>query len=443
MVVATQNRRAILEKTYVRLGLVPTEAQWPALMCDERTILVAGGERGGKSRTGAAYLMGRWHEGQLFWIAAKDYERCRPEFEYCLGDAQKLGILTSDYSFPARDQCHTVLLGGTKIVTKSLRDYVKIGSEAPDGILVCEVAQLDYQDWLRLLARTAEKRAWLLGTGTFEGSLGWYPELVEYYSTGVAEGKSFSIPSWSNRYVFPGGRDDSEIKRLENLLPYDLFMERFGGVPCKPSGLVIKEFANRIHVGQYDFKPELTVEIAVDPGYAGACAVEAIQKWGEQMVLVDEIYLQGYVTEEIIDICKMRSWWSRVVGGAIDVAARQHQAMAAPIEVWLKHGSLSLQAKLVEEEAGIDLLRTYLKPHPVSGQPHILVNHNCQGFIAECGGGKNPIPGGGQWLRDKNTGKPIDKDNHACKAVIYYLANKFGYTVDKVQPRRAEVRYDL
>lgn len=413
-----------IRETYRRLGFEPTGAQWPLLLCDERIILGPGGERGGKSLTGEKYLMGRWFEGKLYWIAAKDYERCRPEFEYCLNDAQKLGILTPDYSFPARDQCHMVLVGGTRVVTKSLRDPVKIGAEAPDGILVCEVAQIPYGDWLRLLARTAEKRAWLVGTGTFEGSLGWYPELVEYYGTGVGEGRSFSIPSWTNLHIFPGGREDPEIKRLESLLPPDVFMERFGGVPCKPSGLVIKEFANRIHVASCpEFDSSLSVEIAVDPG-VGAYAVLAIQEQGEQLIIIDEVYLQGLVSQDIIDICKQRPWWPAVTGGVGDIAAAESRM------VWGKLAGIFLDAIKVEVETGIDALRTFLKPHPVTGKPKLLVNHKCQGFIAECGGGKSPISGMGSWLRDKNTDKPLKENDHACKAVIYYIAKKFGYVIE-------------
>jgi len=259
-------------------------------------------------------------------------------------------------------------------------------------------------------------------------SLGWYPEyFTRWQSYNTEEARSFSLPTWSNLVSFPGGRQDPEILKLEEQTTSERFQERYGGVPCPPSGLVIKEFSNKIHVGAYRFDKELPIRIAVDPGYAGAHVVMAIQEWGEQIALVDEIYLQGYVTEEMISICKQRPWWSNVTGGAIDFAGKQHQAMPAPIEIWLRKAGIHLQNMKVNIEDGIDVLRTYLKPNPVTGKPIILVNSACKGFISECAGGKSPVDDGGPWLRDKNTNQVIDKNNHATKAVIYYLVNKFGY----------------
>ena len=108
--------------------------------------------------------------------------------------------------------------------------------------------------------------------------------------------------------------------------------------------------------------------------------------------------------------------------------------MPAPIQVWLNKGNVGLQAKRVNVEDGIDLLRTHLKQHPITGQPGVLVDPKCRGFISECGGGKSPVDGGGIWMRDKNTLKPLEKNNHACKALIYYLSNKFGYVGTRKTP---------
>ena len=78
-------------------------------------------------------------------------------------------------------------------------------------------------------------------------------------------------------------------------------------------------------------------------------------------------------------------------------------------------------------EDGIDLLRTHFKQHPVTGKPGVMIDPRCCGIIAECGGGKSPVEDGGMWMRDKNTLKPLDKNNHALKALAYYLVDKFGY----------------
>src|SRR3989304_4419676 len=50
------------------------------------------------------------------------------------------------------------------------------------------------------------------------------------------------------------------------------------------------------------------------------------------------------------------------------------------------------------------------------------------------GGGPQPVPGMGVWRRkvdrSGNTiGPPMEENNHACKALIYYLVDRFGYAV--------------
>lgn len=434
-----EKRREALLAVYKRLKFEPTEAQWPPLLCDAREILVSGGEQGGKSLLASKYLTGRIfeeaYEGAVYWIAAQDYERCGQEFLYLLEDMQTLNPKMSrkDWSYHERDQCSMSLLGGKiKVVTKSLSDITKIAMEAPNGIVVCEVFTISYAAWLRLGARTARSRGWLLGTGTFEGSLGWGPEMWEYFQSPAVEGMSFSMPSWSNTYYYPGGREDPEIKRQEAKLDPDLFMERFAAVPCKPTGLVIKDFSNLVHVGEYEFDVNLPVEIGVDPGI-GVYAVGIFQERDGQIVMIDEIYWEGHTAKEIIHHCKQQAWWKNLLGGAGDVAAKES------LLAWEGAG-VHLRAKKVPIEAGIDLLRTYLKPNPISNKPLLVVDYRCRGFIAECGGGPNPVEGAGPWLRDKYTGKPMLKDDHACKEAIYLLANKFGFRGDSKIMRKIPTR---
>ena len=117
-------------------------------------------------------------------------------------------------------------------MTKSARDPARLAGEAPDGILGCEAAQLPYDVFLRLRGRVAERRGWLWLSGTFEGSRGWYADHFSAWQAVNADGAaSFSIPTWSNRALFPGGRADAEIEALEATYPAAVFRERFGGVP--------------------------------------------------------------------------------------------------------------------------------------------------------------------------------------------------------------------
>ncbi len=86
---------------------------------------------------------------------------------------------------------------------------------APNGIVEREASQLDLETFYRLRGRCAPKGGWLFLGGTFESSLGWYPQTFSTWESGVGEEQSFSLPSYSNFHLYPGGRDDPEIRRLE------------------------------------------------------------------------------------------------------------------------------------------------------------------------------------------------------------------------------------
>ncbi|KKM85516.1 hypothetical protein LCGC14_1288230 [marine sediment metagenome] len=417
-----------------QLGHTLSPEQQAIVYCTSREVLGGGGERAGKSYIASDYLNVRFWEGDLFWITGKDYDRCHSEFEYTAEAMIKLSaVRPENISTPKNGQWSMKLETGGIIKTWSLKDWLKVGSEAPDGIIICEVAQIALQEYRRICDRTAEKRGWVCGTGTFEGSLGWYPETWKLYQLPDQQGQSFSLPSWSNRVVYPGGYDDDEIQRLKANYSIDYFNERFGGIPSPPHGLVFPEFRYLTHVKDIPLTDN-PLYLWIDPGYAGSYAVEVIQMVNDTVCIVDEIYERGLVTEQIIDICLQKSWWSKVAGGVVDIAAKQHQAMPAVAEVWASKAKLNLQSNMVSEDAGRERLHTFLTVNPIDHQPRLLIDPKCVGILSEFGVCPNPFSNEAEpykWKEDR-VGKvigrvPDDKNNHGIKAVIYGLVNQFGY----------------
>ncbi len=426
------------EAVFKRIGYEPNKSQWPIHLCRFRIILVAGGWRAGKSYVGANEAIVRAMRAKHIWLIGKNYDSCREEFRYIQQGMLKLGNI-KECSFPAQGQCSMTLKTGCLIDTHSAEDVTKIGMSAPDFVLICEAAQLTHDAFLRVWGRVIETRGTIMMTGTFEQALDWY---TKYYKQGQgldSDIRSFSLPSWSNIAVFPGGRYDPEILKAEQRLG-TLFPQYCAAEPCQPIGIVLPEFANRIHVGPYGYDANIPVEIAVDPGYRGAHAVLAIQIKESIPYVVDEIYLRGYHTEDIILLVKQKPWGPRVQSGVIDIAGTAHQAMAAPIEVWLSEPDpndymkggmgLSLEYHYVHEEEGINAFRVALSVNPVTQKPRVFFNHTCHGIISEMGGCESPLTGGGVWLRDIETNKLIDRNNHATKAFIYWYTKRYGYTGD-------------
>lgn len=437
MVTKTRNEADVrhdINEIRAALGHEWTEPQEDIIQCGEREILVGGGERAGKSFVSADYFNVRFWEGDLYWIAGRDYDRCHAEFEYIAQAMLALGaVKPNDIHTPQNGQWLLTLETGAVVKTWSLKDWLKVGSEAPDGIIIAEVAQITHTEYTRLCDRTAEKRGWVLGSGTYESSLGWFPELWKLYQLPAQIGRSFSLPTWSNLRVYPGGELDPEILRLKGKYPDDYFMERFGGVPCPPSGLVFPEFRYLIHVRELAIQ-DAPIYLFIDPGYDGAYAVEAVQLSGETVSIVDEIYEQGLVTEQIIDVVMQRPWAKLIAGGVADIAVRQHQAMPAVEEVWLKKAGIALSSNYVKEEEGRERLHTFLTVNPIDHQPRLFIDPKCTGILSEFGVAPNPFTNEAapyKWKEDRVghvIGQhPDDKNNHGIKALIYGLVDQFGF----------------
>ena len=433
---------------FEKVGYKPTEAQEPIVYSDKRFVLVAGGEQAGKSLVASKFLLSKWTETKgpaLFWLVAADYERSRAEVMYLVDDFATLGILkkASKRVDPGRIE----LADGTVIETKSAKDPRTLAMRAPDGIIGCEASQLDLETFYRLRGRCAPKKAWMFLGGTFEGSLGWYPQLFLAWQHGTDVEKAYSLPSYTNIHFYPGGEDDPEIKRLEKDSSDDFFKERIMGIPSPPRGLVFHEFRADYHVREVEYIPNEPVHLWIDPGYAGGYAVEVVQIIDDQICVVDEIYEKSLITEEIVDMAMDKPWWKDVRFGVIDVAGYQHQAMSAPAEVWLDKAGLYMASQKVKINDGTERLKSMLKVDPKHHRPKLVVNPKCKGLLSEFWAAPNPFDGQTRvykWKTDRDGNivgnQPEDKYNHGIKALIYGLIDRFGYShienMDRIKVKR-------
>lgn len=423
---------------------------WPEqteiLQTTNRIILVSGGEQAGKSVVAGLYcilamieMAYSWaFEGKkgkaLYWLVGADYEQSRREFDYIKEGLVRLGeVHQKDISTPQKGPWHlTALSGKIDVFTKTAMDVRKLAREAPNGILINEAAQVDYDVYLKCLGRTAPKRGFLFLSGTLESATDWYSEkLTSWQAPNAEEARAFILPSWANRKLYPQGREDPEIARMEKNLPHDIFMMRFGAVAQPPSNLCLPEFNYKTHVpGDIAYDETLPVQLWIDPGYVGSYySIEVAQLIKEDLHckrqhvhIVDEIYVQQTTTGFIIEDCRMRPWWDNVEQVVIDVAGTQHQAMPSHAEMWNAELGVPVLYQRVEPEDGILRHRTFLRD-PSSGEARIFYNEGCSGALREYG----------RWLRTETSGlrnqaaKPKITNCDAMKAIQYGLIANFGF----------------
>jgi len=413
---------------------------------DRRLILLAGGERAGKSFTSGLFGASRTPFGSLFWIVAVDYALCRAEFEYWTDNLMRMGAIASpkDISMPKFGPCRAVTKTGQLLETKTADDVKKLAMVAPDGVVIAEAAQCGYDVLLKCIGRVAEKRGWILMSGTFENSDDWYAEKFDEWQTGAnyEGGISYSMPTWTNHFIFPGGREDPEILRLETLYSKvpGLFEERCAARPVPPAYLVFREFRYSQHVSEkVKYDPSLNVYLAIDPS-AGTLpySVLAVQFHPrpsdeadpdevdaiDYCHVIDEIYEVNRTGEEMIALAKKKPWWPMVKGGAIDVEAPDERKR------WAKLGKVNLHSEKVDQLAGIRRLKSFLhytqnpKTSRVLDRPHLLIASVVKSLPYEFKKYKRkPATASDLVAKDK---PPSDQPNHSIKALWYLLIARYG-----------------
>lgn len=444
------------ERVWQRTGFTPNDDERPILECNAPIVLLAGGVRAGKSTTGArGKLVGELLSGELFWIVANKYELTDCEYDYAATDIAKLfprELVESPYFEISQVERgpRTFKIGpgkGTiRIQTKSGADIEGLAAEAPDGVLVCEAAQISWTAIERLMERVIQKRGWMFLEGTFEASVGWYVDKwFEWQHDNYLGAQSFSLPTWSNKALFPGGEHDPELEKQRRMLGDAKFYERYGGVPSPPSKRVYSQFNMEENVLPLELLREegeegapdkklgiLPVQLWIDPGFA-CYAIEAAQVVrGDPMPTYrlfagGELYAANCMTEDAIGWVKRQEWCGALDRIVIDIAARQRQAQRSIASMWAEaFPQLPVVTNYVQKSGGID------KAQSVIATRRLLVDPSRQGLIAEMGCAGNPIPGQTYYRWKERTGGIImnlteDDSDHACSAVVYGIIAQEGY----------------
>ena len=411
-----------------------------------------GGERSGKSDAMAKEILAR-----LLWCApqaggagrialcAQEYDSARREMEYIAEGLEVLGAL-KDKSMPKSGKWIINSLFGT-IETISLKDGSHELTSTGDPYDIVGLAEwgLIAEDAMSAsLGRTGEQRGVFIASGTLHDTYGWQAELWESLAAvdNIYGGRRFAFPAWENLAIFPGGRNDPEIKRLEVLLPDEEFKRRVGAELVRNPARIYDEFDFARHVGLVPFDPALPVELTVDAGYFPShYAVLALQVAHESFTTangssyrmevvrqIDEIWENGRTHQDILELAREREWWGNVdvvVGGH---ETRQHQAAESTQEVWENVcRKMGKEIRFIVVDGGRVLdgvmrVKTLLKD-PASEEPRYRCSVECIGTHHEFQTYKRKTDRLGQVRGDE----PEDDNNDALDALRNWTIHRFGH----------------
>lgn len=383
----------IYKKTggYTPFRLMARPHQHPA-----RTKLVSGGIRASKSIGISAELTAWAEHSDLIWLAAESYDLTRQEFEYAAE-----ALISIDYVDPSavtmpRDPyhpCSMETIWGTLVQCRSLHDVSTFVAKAPDAIFICEPGLADPRVVVKAHERVSTKRGLVWMAGTFEEAR--YNWMEEYWHKWARwpnpeNAKSFVVPTWANTVIYPGGRHDPEIHRLENSMAHQkgLFFLRCAGIPVPPPNLVMGDvWGPKKHLKPWTFRPTRDdgtvwpVFITVDPGYGSgshyvvvAYQIEPQPDGGDMVRVFDVIATQKQVHEYVIGLCQQRPWWRNMAtAGLIDPYAGDSHVYGSvsPSAVWYEKAKVNLVTppRLRVEEA-VGFLRNMMN-NPGTGKTNI------------------------------------------------------------------------
>ena len=423
------------QKIFQAIGYDPHEGQEAAHRSTARTVLVAGAERGGKSRFASAEATCELiFPNRRVAVCGQDYDETRPEMEYVLEDLHGLDAIPKyGESTPKTGKWEVDTKTGSYIETVSLRDGAGelTGRGKPyDLVLLVEAGRIrDLMGaFLAGRGRVAETRGRVVMAGTLWDDWGAYADLYRALEgENVYQGERFEFPAWMNTVVYPGGKEDDEIKRLRQILPEAEFARRVAAKLIPSPARIYPEFSPA-HVQRIEWDPEGVVDVSIDPGYfPSKYAVLAIQptvdEQGRECIhVIDEIWVNHYTHHDVIGEAKERPWWGqvrRVYGGH---ETKQHPSAESTAEVWRKLAGKPFTIVPKERQwSKINRVKTFLRD-PGDDSIRLLIDAKCTGLAEEFRSWKRKTDSHGEVRSDM----PEDSGEDALDALGNYVLDRFG-----------------
>jgi len=430
---------------FEQVAYAPHGSQLPVHACESKVLLIAGGERAGKSRVSAAEVLSRvpwcYHSGNIA-VVAQEYDETRAECEYLIEDLTLCGWLRGTPSQPKQGKWQWESEGPTgpiQFETVSLnrsgvRELTGRG-RAYDIVLMVEAGLIPYDAFIGALGRVSETRGMVILSGTLWDNYGWLADLYEAFKGPNAfDGKTFALPTWDNLAKFPGGEKDPEILRLRDTLPDDEFRRRVAAELVPSPARIYPEFRHDLHVKALSYNPELPVYLAVDPGFRpshyAVLALQVVEEDSMEVVhQIDEIWEHDKTHHDIIDMCREREWWHGVVEAVGGHETKQHQATASCQEVWRNivgtqdddpdmTFTVFNSGKILD---GVVRVKTFLKD-PGTRKPRYYCGTNCTGTASEFQKYSRKVNNRGEVASEE----PEDRNNDAMDALRNLLVKRYG-----------------
>lgn len=323
----------------------------------------------------------------------------------------------------------------TRIEVRSAEHPDGLVGEGLDGVIMSEAAKHKRETWERYIRPAlADRRGWADFPTTPEGynwlyelwQFGQNPELVDY--------QSWKFPTWENRIIFPGGREDPEIVILAKTTTPEWFMQEIGADFASFVGRIYGEFEEGVHVRNHRYHPEWPNYLTFDWGYVNPLAAIEFQVDPMDNVYVWREHYKPY--QRVEDHCDELKRRDQPDGYHLDMAFGDAADPEAAATVSAKLvACVALPEAKQNWRQGVDLVKTFLKQYQTGEMdeygtpevhPKLYVDPSCSNLIREFNGyravdvSKRSAP-----RESGQVGAAQRQDDHALDALRYGLMHLF------------------
>lgn len=320
---------------------------------------------------------------------------------------------------------------GTRVEVRSADHPDSLVGDALDGVIMSEAAKHKQETWERFVRPALADRRGFADFPTTPEGFNWLYDVWAFgQNPDIPQYASWKFPSWENPKVYPGGRNDPEIKLLEKTTAVEWFAQEIGADFSSFVGKIFPEWEETKHVRKHVFRPDWPNFITFDWGYTNPLAAIEFQISPDDKVYVwREHYLPYTTVEQHVRILKARE---QPDGYHLDMAFGDAADPEAAMVV-----STSLIPCLAMPEAktnwrqGIDLIRSFMRDRETGrvideygtpeSEPAFYVDHECVNLIRELNNYRAKEP-----VRGQNVPEMGHKmQDHAIDALRYGLVHIF------------------
>lgn len=430
------------------IGYTPhSAAQWSYHNSTARFKAPVCGRRFGKST-----MAGRDAEPELlipnrrYWIVGPNYDLGEKEFRVIWDDL----IVTKQLGRDKRvKKAYNKRVGDmyiefpwqTRLEVRSAAHPESLVGEALHGVIMSEAAKHSAETWDRFVRPALnDYRGWATFPTTPEGH-NWLYRLWQMGRNPKYEGvyESWNFPSWLNSKVYPGGRDDPEIKLLEMTMAPEQFLQEIAADFASFTGKIYSEFDENVHVQKCEYNPAWPNYIFFDFGFVNPLAAIEVQIDPMDNIYIWREHYKSYQTLEWhiaelkrraqpadykIDFC---------TGDAADPEA---------VEFISQHFAPCIADPNAKTNwrNGVNLVKRFLKEYEIGiadeygtplTKPKLIVDHSCTNTIREFNTYRRKESTKNDPTESGAAGAAQKQDDHALDALRYGLVHIYELGVTR------------